>query len=183
MDFKEIETKYYADHINMADFTNLVSKLDPQWMMISSYDDYFINDADEFIRYRYHDAMGELTIKRKTQDNSNIKRIEVNLPTDGKSSKTVQAFVDLLGYRFNFSIFKTCKIAILPRVVLVYYIVYDENMREQYRFIEIEANEHFEWASEQEAWDEVLKYEKMLEPLGITSKHRMRKSLFELFKQ
>jgi adenylate cyclase class IV len=127
--------------------------------------------------------MGELTIKRKTQDANNNNRVEVNLPTQGKSTKAVAAFVDLLGYKPNFSIFKTCKIAFLEKVVLVYYVVYDENLNEKQRFIEVEANEKYNWNSEQEAWDEVLKYEKMLEPLGITPKHRLRKSLFELFKK
>jgi adenylate cyclase class IV len=183
MEFKEVETKYYADDIKMDDFVKLVQPLDPEWIMVSSYDDYFINDNDEFIRYRYHDHMGELTIKRKTTDANNNNRVEVNVPTDGKSSKSVAAFVDLLGYKFNFSIFKTCKIAFLDRVVLVYYVVYDKNLNELHRFVEIEANEKFAWGSEVEAWDEVIKYEKMFEPLGITPKHRLRKSLYELFKK
>jgi adenylate cyclase class IV len=181
--FKEIETKYYANDIGMDSFTKLVQPLNPEWMMVSSYDDYFINDKDEFIRYRYHDSMGELTIKRKTIDANNITRTEVNIPTDGKSSKAVWAFIDLLSYKHNFSIFKTCKIAFLEKVVLVYYVVYDKELNEKQRFIEIEANEKFSWPSEQEAWDEVLKYEKMFEPLGITPQHRLRKSLYELFKK
>jgi len=183
MHFKEIETKYYAASIGMEEFTKLVEPLNPEWMMVSSYDDYFTNDKDEFIRYRYHDTMGELTIKRKTSDLNNNNRVEVNLPTQGKSSKAVEAFVDLLGYKPNFSIFKTCKIAFLEKAVLVWYVVYDPNMKELERFVEIEANEKYSWQSEEEAWAEVTKYEKMLEPLGITPKHRLRKSLFELFKK
>lgn len=183
MDFKEIETKYHAGHIDLADFVELVDTLKPEWLMISSYDDYFVNNAGDFIRYRYHDAMGELTIKRKTKSSNNTNRIEVNIPTEGKDSKTVAAFINLLGYRFNFSIFKTCKIAALEKITLVYYIVYDDSLNERYRFIEIEANEHYPWSSETEAWDEILKYEKMLKSIKITAKNRMRKSLFELFKK
>ena len=183
MHFKELETKYYATNIGMDDFVKLVQPLNPEWIMVSSYDDYFTNNSDEFIRYRYHDTMGELTIKRKTQDTNNNNRVEVNLPTQGKSSKAVEAFVDLLGYKPNFSIFKTCKIAFLEKAVLVYYVVYDQNLNELQRFIEVEANEKYDWKSEQEAWDEVIKYEKFLEPLGITPKNRLRKSLFELFKK
>jgi adenylate cyclase class IV len=183
MHFKEIETKYYADGINMDAFTKLLEPLNPEWIMVSSYDDYFINDKDDFIRYRYHDHMGELTIKRKTTDLNNNNRVEINLPTQGKLSSAVSAFVDLLGYKRNFSIFKTCKIAILEKVVLVYYIVYDENLNEKQRFIEVEANEKYNWQSEEEAWATVTQYEKILEPLGITPKNRLRKSLFELFKK
>jgi hypothetical protein len=62
-------------------------------------------------------------------------------------------------------------------------VVYDKELNEKQRFIEIEANEKFTWASEQEAWDEVLKYEKSFESLGITPQHRLRKSLYELFKK
>ena len=183
MEFKELEFKYYAGSITMDQFEKLVAPLNPEWVMVSSYDDYFTNEKDEFIRYRYHDHMGELTIKRKTVDTNNNNRIEVNLKTEGKSSKAVAAFVDLLGYKPNFSVFKTCKIAFLEKAVLVYYIVYDTNMNELNRFVEVEAREEYKWTDEQEAWDEVLKYEKMLEPLGITSKNRVKRSLFELFKK
>lgn len=151
-------------------------------MMVSSYDDYFTNNKDEFIRYRHGDDIGELTIKRKTTDLNNNNRVEVNVPTDGKSSTAITAFVGLLGYKKNFSIFKTCKIAFLEKAVIVYYVVYDENLNEKKRFIEIEASEQYNWSSEEEAWAEVMKYEKILAPLGITPKNRLKKSLFELFK-
>lgn len=183
MHFKELETKYYADNINMEDFIKLVQPLNPEWMMVSSYDDYFVNGNDEFIRYRYHDHMGELTIKRKTTDANNNNRVEVNVPTDGKSGPAIDAFCNLLGYKRNFSIFKTCKIAFLEKAVLVYYIVYDENLNEKKRFIEVEAKESHSWGSEEEAWAEVTKYETMLAPLGISAKNRLKKSLYELFKK
>lgn len=181
MDFFEVETKYSANHISIDDFVKIIDPLNPEWVMVSSYDDYFTNENDEFIRYRYHDNMGELTIKRKTNDNNNLKRIEVNIKTESKSSKAVAAFVELLGYKLNFSIFKTCKIAILDKVTLVYYIVYDSNLNELERFIEIEAREDIKW-EEDEAWDEVMKFEEKLSPLGISSRKRLKKSLFEIFK-
>ena len=180
---KELEFKYYADDIDMADFIKLVQPLNPEWMMVSSYDDYFVNDNDEFIRYRYHDHMGELTIKRKTTDLNNNNRVEVNVPTDGKSSASIEAFAGLLGYKKNFSIFKTCKIAFLENAVLVYYVVYDENLNEKKRFIEVEAKETYNWTSEEEAWACVVEYEDMLAPLGISAKNRLKKSLYELFKK
>lgn len=183
MHFKEIETKYYAKDIDINKFVDLVEPLNPEWIMVSSYDDYFTNADGEFIRYRYTDNHGELTIKRKTSELNNNNRIEVNLKTSGKSFKDVSAFVDLLGYKLNFSIYKTCKIAFLEKIVLVYYVVYDSKLNELHRFVEIEAKEQYPWASEEEAWQEVTKYEKMLEPLGITSKHRLKKSLFEIFRK
>lgn len=186
MKFKEIETKYYADAVSIDSFEKLVKDvLDGQEprkkMMVSSYDEYFVNKNNDFIRYRYTDDRGELTIKRKTSDKNNNERIEVNVPTSGDNLKAIEVFCNLLGYDYNFGIYKTCKIYWIDKVVLVWYVVYDKSMKEMKRFIEIEADEDLEWESEEQAWAEVVKYEKMLEPLAITSKNRVRKSLFELF--
>jgi adenylate cyclase class IV len=105
----------------------------------------------------------------------------VNVPTSGDNVNTIQAFVGLLGYKHNFGIFKTCKIFWLDKVDFVYYVVYDKEFKELRRFIEIEALEDVKWDSEEQAWNEVTKYEKLLEPLGITPRNRMKKSLFEQF--
>lgn len=184
MHFKEIEFKYDAKDISLNAFVDLVEsyKVDKK-MMVSSYDDYFVDQAGNFIRYRYTDGRGELTIKRKLSDKNNNERIEVNVPTAGDNLKTVSAFVDLLGYKHNFGIYKTCKIFWVGKVVLVYYVVYDKEMREQRRFIEIEANEDLTWESESQAWDEIAEYEVGLQCLGITPKNRLKKSLFEIFRK
>jgi len=182
--FKEIETKYDADNIKMSDFLKIVENLPiRKKLMVSSYDEYYTNDDGNFVRYRHHTDRGELTVKRKTNDKNNLDRIEVNLPTIGDNVKTTSAFLGLLGYEPNFSIYKTCNIFWTDKVDLVYYVVYDMELKEKRRFIEIEADEELEWESEEEAWEEILKYEKMLEPLGITPKHRLRKSLFEIFRK
>lgn len=183
MKFKEIETKYYADDIGLDKFEKHVATL-PAYrkkMMVSSYDDYFVNKKGEFIRYRFTDNRGELTIKRKTTDTNNNERVEVNLSTSGDNLSAVEAFCNLLGYSYNFGIYKTCRIFWIENVVVVWYVVYDKQMKELKRFIEIEADEDLDWDSEEQAWDEVTKYEKLFEPLGITPRNRVRKSLFELF--
>lgn len=180
---REIESKYSADDIKLEAFLKVIESLSvKKKMMVSSFDDYFVNSLNDFIRYRHTDDKGELTIKRKLNDRNNNERVEVNVPTSGDNLKTITAFVDLLGYKHNFGIFKTCQIFWFDKVDLVYYVVYDKELKELRRFIEIEALEDIEWESEDQAWEEVLKYEKLLEPLGITSKNRMRKSLFELFR-
>jgi adenylate cyclase class IV len=185
MKYKEVETKYDASDIGIDRFEKLVSTLGApkKKMMVSSYDDYFVNKDGNFVRYRYTDNYGELTIKRKTQDINNNERIEVNISTSGDNYKAVEAFCELLGYKFNFGIYKTCRIYWIDKVVLVWYVVYDKSMKELRRFIEIEADEDLEWASEEEAWAEVVKYEKLLEPLEITSRNRIKKSLFEMFQK
>ena len=184
MIFKEIETKYSADDIRFENFMKIIDQLPVRKrMMVSSFDDYFVNEPGDFIRYRYTDGSGELTIKRKLHKANNNERIEVNVPTSGDNFNTIQAFVGLLGYKHNFGIYKTCKIFWFDKVDLVYYVVYDKEFKELRRFIEIEALEDAEWESEEQAWNEILKYEKLLEPLNITPQHRMKKSLFELFRR
>jgi adenylate cyclase class IV len=185
MRFKEVELKYSADDIKFESFMKIIDTLSiKKKMMVSSFDDYFMNDEGDFVRYRHTDEKGELTIKRKLNKNNNNQRVEVNVPTSGDNLAAVQAFVGLLGYKHNFGIYKTCKIFWFDKVDLVYYVVYDKEFKELRRFIEIEALEDgVEWASEEEAFAEVLKYEKLLEPLGVTPQHRMKKSLFELFRR
>lgn len=182
MEFKEIEFKYSADEIKFESFMKIIDQLPiTKKLLVSSFDDYFVNESDDFIRYRYSSDRGELTIKRKTNNKNNNHRVEVNVPTSGDNFTAVQAFVNLLGYSHNFGIYKTCQIFWLDKVDLVYYVVYDKEFKELRRFIEIEALEDHNWESEEQAIAEVVKYEKMLEPLGITPQHRLKKSLFEIF--
>ena len=184
MKFKEIESKYHANEIKMADFTRLMEELNPnKKLTVSSYDDYFINEKDDFIRYRHNDDVGELTIKRKINPKNNIERVEINLPIAESNFLKIKEFVSLLGYRHNFTIYKTCKIYWINNKVISYYMVYDENIKELGRFIEIEADETHEWKSEKEALEEINKFEKLLLPLGLNNKNRLRKSLFEMFRK
>lgn len=185
MEFKEVEFKYDASDIKLESFLSLIKDLPiKKRLVVSSYDDYFVNEDGDFVRYRHNDARGELTIKRKTKKTNNNQRVEVNLPTKGDSLETVNAFMKLLGYKYNFGIYKTCHIYWLDKVDLVYYVIYDKELKEQRRFIEIEAlEEGVEWKNEEEALEEITKYEKLLEPLGISSHRRMKRSLFELFKK
>ena len=185
MKFKEIETKYDATNIKMSDFLKIVDNLPvDKKLMVSSYDDYFTNHKGEFVRYRHSPDRGELTIKQKMEGaKNNNERVEINLPTSGDNLPAVTAFLGLQGYEYNFGIYKTCNIFWTGKVDLVYYVVYDKELKELRRFIEVEALEEETWECEEQAWEEVVKYEKLLEPLGITPQHRLKKSLFELFKK
>lgn len=184
MHFKEIEFKYDGQDVSMQRFVELMETFTiDKKLLVSSYDDYFTNPNGDFIRYRHRDERGELTIKRKISTHNNNERIEVNVPTDGNNLKAVTAFVDLLGYKHDFSIYKTCSIFWIDKVVMVYYVVYDKELKEKRRFIEVEANEDLPWESEAVAWAEIEKYEALLAPLGITPKNRLKKSLFETFKK
>lgn len=183
MKFKEIEFKYDASNISFMDFSNIVESLSPsKKLSVSSYDDYFVNPQGNFIRYRHNDNSQELTVKRKTCDDNNNERIEVNLKIVPQNYATVNAFVNLLDYKHNFSIYKSCLIYWVDKVVFSYYLVYDENMRERNRFIEIEANEELEFPNESVALHEIEIYEKKLSNLGINTESRLKNSLFEMYK-
>lgn len=185
MQFREVEAKYDAADITLKDFIKLVeSKYKvKKRLLVSSYDDYFVDKNDNFLRYRHKEGRGELTIKRKLDEHNNNKRIEVNIPTDGNAMLAVTQFAELLGYQHNFCVYKTCEVYWIDNVVICYYVVYDEEWKEQRRFIEIEADEDLHWESEAAAWAVVEAYEKDFEALGITSRNRLKKSLFELFRR
>ena len=185
MKFMEIEFKYNAKNIGLKAFRDHVEKIasESKWQVVASYDDYFVNDIGRFVRYRYNGTTGQLTTKEKTIEGNNQNRVEYNLNLDNNNYETVKGCFESLGFKFNFQIYKICHIAWLEKIDIVYYSVYDNELKELDRFIEIEAIEDYKWGSEQEAWDEITKYEKLLEPLGITPQHRMKKSLFEMYKK
>lgn len=181
--FNELEFKYRADDIEFSDFTELMNTLSfTKYKDVSSWDTYYTNNTnpDEFIRHRISDNP-ELTIKRKQNQNNNWNRVEVDLPLHKADKSIVTAFVELLGYKAKKSIYKSCFIYWLDYINFVYYVVYDENMKEQGRFIEVEFNkdklpEHKDKVTEQ------LKYgQDILNKLGLTPQNRLKKSLFEIF--
>jgi adenylate cyclase class IV len=97
--------------------------------------------------------------------------------------EAVTQFAELLGYKHNFCVYKTCQVYWIDNMVICYYVVYDEEWKEKRRFLEIEADEDHVWESEAQAWNAVEEYEKAFEILGITAKNRSKKSLFEMFKK
>tara|TARA_Y100000033_G_C2667271_1_gene72548 strand:- start:79 stop:531 length:453 start_codon:yes stop_codon:yes gene_type:complete len=125
----------------------------------------------------------ELTIKKKLNDKNNFDRVEVNLKLENDDIKSVDATAELLGFKENFRIHKACWIYYFEHVDIVYYIVHDENMKEKYRFLEIEFLEHVEGFSTEEKLNILNSYEKKLDSLGINAYKRMKRSLFEIFRK
>lgn len=206
-EFSELEFKYNADEVGLKQFTDLMEQVSyNKQLTVSSWDIYYTKPGveDEFIRFRESVEKPELTIKRKVKDANNFKRIEVDVPLDpnipmNELRKTVEEFVKLEGYTENFKIYKSCFIYWKEFVNYVYYIVYDEQMREQSRFIEVEFNKDklkdFDQryvqvetvegtAMVQEHPEDYLRVqEKKLEVLGITNRNRLKRSLFEMFRR
>jgi len=185
-DFKELEYKYRADGVKLQDFVSLMNNLSPENRKdVSSWDHYYtsLTNAEEFIRFRESDNP-EMTKKRKTKTGNNWERMEVDLPLDPKriSKKIVDKWTNVEGYKENFTIYKSCFIFWYDIVNTVYYVVYDENMKETGRFIEIEVNKNKVTELGIDACFERLKdFEKTLAALGISSQNRLKKSLFEMF--
>lgn len=146
-----------------------------------------------FMRYRRpsHGLDGdrkELTTKYKQSGSkNNIQREEKNIRVDKVDEDTIMKFVSDLGYKLNFSIWKTCHIYNFSDATIVFYSVYDTTNGKASKmdtFVEIEVNEEkVSEMTEKQAFEIIEKYEKALETVGLTAKSRLRKSLFEMYKR
>ena len=189
MIYKEIEYKYSAQDINMETFDESMSLLSNNvpGVLVSSHDDFFIQESSitigkvDFIRYRYNDYVQELTLKKKTCLKNNTNRVEINLNMNETDRDKVGSFLKNIGFNFSFRIYKTSKIYHIDNVIIAYYIVYNDNFKEIGRFIEIEANEHHNWDSEEVAFATINFFESQLQSLNLNSSMRLSQSLFEMF--
>lgn len=146
-----------------------------------------------FMRYRRpsHGLDGdrqELTTKYQ-QDGSknNIIREEKNLRVDKTAAPTVKAFVEDIGYKINFSIWKTCHIYNFVDATLVFYSVYDTTDGKASKmdsFVEIEVSEEkVSGMTEADAWKIIEKYEGALLDVGLNAQKRLKKSLFQMYRR
>lgn len=186
MSFKELEYKYRADEVGLAEFKALMSTLPTTKNLdASSWDIYYTKDdkSEKFQRFR-DGGTPELTKKVKVSNNNNWERLEVDLPLDSSrvTEEIVSKYVSIDGYHENFRIWKNCFIYWLDNINFVYYIVYDRNLRETGRFIEVEVNKDCVSGLDS-ATDTLNQAEKILERLGISYKNRLKKSLFELYRK
>lgn len=188
MSFEELEYKYRADSIKLIDFKALLrTPAVIKNKLAASWDIYYTqaNSEDSFQRFRMDHEKPELTKKVKQADSNNWRRIESDLPLDpARVTEELVAFhVGLDGYKENFRIFKYCDIYFEENLNYVYYTVYNENMQEVGRFIEVEVNKN-KVSELADRVDSVLKAgEERLSKLGITPQHRMKKSLYETFRK
>lgn len=182
------------EHITTA-FENLIGKINSDKLkdeftaLVAS----TIGQFPPFMRFRRpsHGLDGnrqELTTKYKQEGSkNNIQREEKNIRVDNTDTDTVKSFTEDIGYKLNFSIWKTCHIYNFDDATLVFYSVYDTTNGKAAKmdnFVEIEVSEEkVSEMTEDQAWGIIEKYEKALEPVGLTAKSRLRKSLFEMYKR
>jgi adenylate cyclase class IV len=188
--YLEVEVKYNAEGIDRIAFKSLAESLNPKsFIYVDSTDVYYAKTEEEFLRHRLpsknkggpEESRSELTFKKKHKENNNWTRTEVNLRIDYNDPNLVNAFCTGLGYKRNFSIEKECFIYYYDTVDVVYYIVKNEDGKYEY-YIEIEGLEDIGMTQEK-SWEEVLKYEKLLLPLGITPQKRKKLSLWEMYRK
>lgn len=191
--FKEYEYKYFADNIKLSDFKNLIEKLKLKYTYVktlqaSSWDIYYVkkDSPEEFQRFRNDGKAPELTKKVKTKNTNNWERIESDLPLDPTraTEENVSFHVGLDNYQENFRIFKVCFIYWFEYVNYVWYSVYDQDMKEIGRFLEIELNKEKIKDLQDCTYSTVLKeHESNLLELGIGSQNRTKLSLFERYRK
>lgn len=185
MNYKEIEFKYNATGVSLDAFTRLCQEHGEYTSVMPAGYDYFYQnekDPDSFLRHRVGAKTNQLTFKRKTTDKNNFVRTEHNIDlTKSMTRPQLEAFCGEFGYKYAFAIYKNAFVYLYDRYNFVYYICYDTDMRELGRFIEIEMKEDYDWKTEEEAYEALLKLEQTLKAIGITPQARIKRSLFEMF--
>lgn len=186
MQFREVEFKYRADSIPLSEFIKFCEERKPSSYTEASGFDHFFDKkgtTDAFCRYRKGLDIHQLTFKRKTSESNNYVRTEHNIDLDPEVTKSqITALLCEFDYGFNFSLFKSCFIYKYDWYTMVFYTCYDKDMKELGRFVELEMSENKRW-KEGEAEAELTVLEKLCKPLGITPQARIKRSLFELFKE
>ena len=180
---KEIETKYRADEISLADFTKTCLARKPQDHKLASGWDHFYDSRviPGFFRHRIGPDFNQMTLKIKTSAHNNYIRTEHNAGlTKDMTVRQIEAMLKDLTFKHNKSIYKNCFIYKYLDHTVVFYVIYDEANKQIGRFIEIEMAEDQPWVSEHEAWDNLVNIEKEFKDLGLTARGRMRRSLYEL---
>lgn len=194
LDHIEFESKYRVEQSIVLPFKFIVEKMPTfkEFVYAEGPDEYFVK-GDTAARYRKEankgpNARAELTIKIKPEGaKNNIIREEFNVRVDGTPRETIVKFLSALGFKHNFTVMKSCFIYRMEDATLVSYTVADitdGNLRSEDHFVEIEVSEEqIHTMNEDQAWAILTKYERALEPLGITPQKRLKKSLYEMYKR
>src|ERR1035437_2456272 len=190
--FTEFETKYTSDISQLTRFKEIVEALPnlQEFTYAEGPDTYMTKPDGSFGRYRKakypHDTQyAQWTVKLKPAGaKHNISRLEYNWRVDGTPMQEILDGAVAMGFSFNFKISKSCHIYRLPECTLVFYNVREEGSDKEDFYIEIEITEEtVHELTEEQALDIIRKYEKILEPVGVTAQKRMRRSLFEMYRK
>ena len=168
---KEIEFKYWAD-FSKEHFFDRVKALLPEAKekYIVSCDDYFLNENNDFIRFRKSHGFFELTVKRK--EDENIVRKEVNIDITGNNTSSVLSFLNLLGYKKAFQVYKEAWTWHAKDCDISYYTLADGR-----NVVELEATEY---NSIKQGVSIIKNWESALE---LHNANKESRSLFEIYSE
>lgn len=185
-EIKNLEIEYkYRPRLSLTDFHNYCKSINPQKFVLVSGWDYFYSkksDPDSFYRHRVNANDNQFTFKRKHEQTNSTVRTEhnIDLPLTVSTEK-VRDLAAIHGYIPDCSIFKNCFIYNYETYTLVYYIVYDNDMVELGRFVEVEMREDYAWTSKEEALAALDKLDFLLAMSGIVGE-KFSESLFEMYR-
>ena len=188
IELTELEFKYDASDIKLSKFVEFAQTINPTRRVEGAgWDIYYSGNGQdfEFIRFRQSPDFAELTVKIKNTEKNNNNRFELDLPLlpSKATSWLLEKFVALLGFKENFRVFKYFDIYWTDKVDIVYYTIYNKDMMEVGRRIEIEARKDYKFQSAEEALAEVKRVEQLMGEIGITPQKRMKKSMWENFQR
>jgi hypothetical protein len=184
----EFETKYRIEGSKIFEFKELIAKMNKpyEFLYFEGPDTYYTRPDGSFLRYRKgatdKNGRAEVTLKQKRvgSANNNIRK-EVNWRVDKTPLETIEEGAKMMGFEFNFKIYKMGHIYFFDDANIVFYTVMSEDKDTQH-FVEIELDEEkIHKLNEDQAWAIIRQYEAILEPLGITYRNRLNKSLFEMY--
>lgn len=181
----ELEFKYAIDDLKLSEFVKFAESMNPKKELeVASWDFYYSgpNLPFEFMRFR-NGPSPEITIKIKNNEKNNNSRVEVDLPLNISVKEwLVSKFVGLFGFKENFRIYKHCQIYWYEKLDIVYYTMFDKNMVEIGRRVEIEARKDYPFPNQTDAIEEIKSMEKKMSAIGISPQKRMKKSNWEQFR-
>lgn len=193
--FTEFETKYNSDITQLSQFKNIVGALPDllEFTYAEGPDTYFVRPDRQdgsFGRYRvathpHETKYAQWTTKYKPAGaKTNVSRLEYNWRVDGTPSQEIIDGAIADGWTYNFRIVKQCHIYRFAPVTLVFYSVKEDGVNKEDYYVEIEITEEtIHELTEDQAWEIIKKYEKILEPIGVNAQKRLRRSLFEMYRK
>jgi adenylate cyclase class IV len=176
--FLEIERKYKANTVDWDSFVKKCKKLKPYKELITSGPDTYYERGNFVIRWRCGEDSNELTIKSRFAKKSSLLRKEVDLKIPFNSPKTVINFIEGIGYKKIFRIYKYCNVFWfqddIGKVSVVIYKVKSKKHPDRF-FIEIEAEKGQSIKTSKKL---IKKWE---EKLGLKKSWRINKTLLEIY--
>lgn len=167
----EVEYKYWAGSMSKNELHSRIEahinkKLEPLYVV--SCDDYYTKNDYNFLRYRKGGGTTELTLKEKR--NGNVVRKEINLNMTDNDDSSVVEFLELSGYKKEFSVFKEAWIFHFQDCDVSYYTLSDGRS-----VVELEAVNYTKTEDAIktiDGWDKALRLQDL---------KRESRSLFEIF--